>query len=606
MDAAGVARVEAFMVSHAEIEELLNSLGLPWMPQDHVDFIVDVPHLMSLLPPPVVPAPDDDGSSDESDEEGPAAGALVLAAQGDGQDHIGRLADDLLSNILSRLPTKEAARTMVLSTRWRFVWAATPLLLDDAHLRVAEGLRRMAPFRAVRAVSRCVAAHPGPVRAARITRLPFHQQEYALQRLVASLAAKNVQDLILFNCPLPLDLPLPDEILSCASLTRLYLGLWRWRFPGTTAHSPAFPNLQELGIFHTIIEDKEDALLAHCPKLKILSYAMTHNCPSHLRVNSRSLRVVMEWRCSFDEVIIDDAPCLERLLFDSVGKRRPIKIVHAPRLEVLGFLDLKLHTLEIGGIVIRAGMNVRACAMLPSVKILAVKVMFWNDMEAKMLPTLLRCFPRLETLHVMSIKSKSPDIVDDTDFWKSLASCDCLESHLKTFVLYGYHGRKHEVSFLHYIFKNGKVLKTHGFIFPDSDDVVVEGSDGSSSSDDVAVEEGPVSESVGEGNAPSGGSRYSDDVVEEGGLLSGSVGENDSPSRGSSSSDDVAVEGGPVSGTEGNAPSGGSSARYMSFCPVTSCWSFQDAIQLSAEDPFYVLRHEYAQTVRLVDDDTPC
>jgi hypothetical protein len=49
----------------------------------------------------------------------------------------------------------------------------------------------------------------------------------------------------------------------------------------------------------------------------------------------------------------------------------------------------------------QAGMNVRACSMLPSVKILAVKVRFSQDMEAKMLPTLLRCFPQLETLHIM-------------------------------------------------------------------------------------------------------------------------------------------------------------------------------------------------------------
>ena len=51
----------------------------------------------------------------------------------------------------------------------------------------------------------------------------------------------------------------------------------------------------------------------------------------------------------------------------------------------------------------QAGMNVRASAMLPSLKILAVKVRFSHDMEVKMLDTLLRCFPRLETLHVMVV-----------------------------------------------------------------------------------------------------------------------------------------------------------------------------------------------------------
>ena len=77
----------------------------------------------------------------------------------------------------------------------------------------------------MRAISRCVAAHPGPVRAVRITRTSFHRQEYTLEPLVASLADKNIQDLILFNRPWPLDMPLPDNILSCASLTRLYIGV---------------------------------------------------------------------------------------------------------------------------------------------------------------------------------------------------------------------------------------------------------------------------------------------------------------------------------------------------------------------------------------------
>ncbi|CAM0946995.1 unnamed protein product [Alopecurus aequalis] len=568
------------MITYADIAEHFNNMALEGpSAQDRIDFIV--PYLISLLPPPLVPAPDADEASDSEDDHfsltssssdddyGAAVGADwpagVLAARDDGQDHISGLANDLLSNIVSRLPTKEAARTMVLSTRWRCVWAATPLFVDDAHLRATDEPRKMSAFRDLRAVSRCVAAHPGPVRGLRITRISFHLQEYALQRLVSSLVAKNVQDLILFNRPWPLNMPLPDDILSCASLSRLYLGVWRWCFPDTTAHPPAFPNLHELGIFHTIIEDKEvDALLAHCPELKILSYAMTYNCPSRLHVRSRSLRVVMEWRCMFDEVIVDDAPCLERLLFESMCSRRPIKIVHAPRLEVLGFLDLQLHTLEIGGIVIMAGMNVRARAMLPSLKIFAVKVRFWHDMEAKMLPTLLKCFPRLETLHIMSIRSRSPDVVEDMDFWKSLASCDCLESHLKTFVLQGFQCRKHEVSFLQYIFKNGKVLKTYGIVYSDSDDLVVEGSDRSSSSDDAVMEEGPMSGSVGEGNVPSGGSSGTDGVVVERGSTSRTVG-------------------------EGNAPSGGSSGKYIFVCPASPCWSFQNAIDLSVKDPFYVL-----------------
>ena len=44
-------------------------------------------------------------------------------------------------------------------------------------------------------------------------------------------------------------------------------------------------------------------------------------------------------------------------------------------------------------------------ALLPSLKILAVKVRFSHDKEVKMLHTLLRCFPCLETLHIMVVSA---------------------------------------------------------------------------------------------------------------------------------------------------------------------------------------------------------
>uniref|UniRef100_A0ACD5V683 Uncharacterized protein n=1 Tax=Avena sativa TaxID=4498 RepID=A0ACD5V683_AVESA len=447
---------------------------------------------------------------------------------------------------------------MVLSKRWRCVWPATPLLVDDAHLRYPGASREIPGFHTVRALSRCVAAHPGPVRAVRVTRTSFHQQEYALQRLVASLAAKNVKDLILFNRPWPLNMPLPDEILRCASLCRLYLGVWH--FP--TAHRPAFPNLQELGLFHTIIEDKDiDALLARCHKLKILSFVMTYNADSRIRVSSRSLTALIEWRASLEEVVVDGAPCLERLLFDSIGEQRFVKIVQAPRLEVLGFLDLQLHELQIGGIVIKAGMNVRPRAMLQSLKIFAVKVRFSDHAEVTMLPTLLRCFPSLETLHIMSMPG-SADIVDRAEFWESLGSSDCLRSHLKTLVLHGFKNLTQELSFLNYILEKGKVLKALRIVRSELDDVL-----------------------AGVGPTTKAHELHEFAKVES------------------------VVEVGPVSGfsLERDAPSSESSGGDISVCPASRCWSFQRAIDLSVKDPFYAPRHDVDWiTCRITEDESLC
>ncbi|CAL5096386.1 unnamed protein product [Urochloa decumbens] len=444
MDGAGEEGGHLF-TTNALVEWYFNSMEGP-SAQESVDFIV--PFLRSLLPAPYVPA---------QEVESEASDAFAVAPA-DGEDRISRLPDTLLSDIISRLPTKDAGRTAALSTHWRRVWAGTPLLVDDAHLLGAGGAPAVP---VVRALLRCVAAHPGPVRGVRITRVSFCAHEYALRRLVADLADKGVQDLILFNRPWPLDMPLPDDILRCASLDRLYLGVWQ--FPKTTAaHPPAFPNLRELGLFHSLVPNREfDALLANCPKLEVLSLVLSYNDPSRLRVTSKSLKIVVDWTSSFDEVVVEDAPSVERLLFESIGKRRPVKIVGAPRLEVLGVLELDLHMLEIGGTVIKAGINVSASNMVPSLKILAVRVRFACNREAKMLPTLLKCFPRLETLHIMPIPSKSPDSEHDLSFWEHQGPCQCLKSHLETVIVYGLAlSEGHGIGFIRYIMRDGKALKT--------------------------------------------------------------------------------------------------------------------------------------------------
>ncbi|CAO2203928.1 unnamed protein product [Urochloa humidicola] len=507
------------------IEQFFNSLEGPTA-QERIDCIFAF--LTFLLPPPFVPAPEAavDDSDDESvsitssDSEAPDAGAdpraLHPAEIGDGTDHISRLPDALLCNIVSRLPTQEAARAVVLSTRWRGVWAATPLLVDDAHLAGADGPHDIP---VVRAVSRCVAAHPGPIRGVRVTRVSFYHHEYPLRRLLADLAGKGVQDLILFNRPLPLDMPLPEDILRCASLESLYLGMWY--FPKiNAAHPPAFHKLRELGLFHCIVRDKEvDALLAHCPKLEILSVVVSYGWPSRLRIVSHSLRVAVDWKSTLDEVVVQDTPCLERLIFRTIDTRRPIKIVGAPRLEVLGFLDFNLHELEIGGIAIKAGMNVRARAMVPSLKILAVTVRFACNQEAKMLPTLLKCFPCLETLHVLPVPSEPVNSTHDHEFWESLCSCECLELHLKTLMVHGCLERDNEIGFLQYVIREGKALKA------------------------VCL-------------APSPNNNVAMDMV------SASFGKN-------------------------NAASGGGSLTDISLAEIDG-WIFQNAIDMSVDDPFSV------------------
>uniref|UniRef100_A0A8R7UIP0 F-box domain-containing protein n=1 Tax=Triticum urartu TaxID=4572 RepID=A0A8R7UIP0_TRIUA len=94
---------------------------------------------------------------DEPEAPDPPTTRDGIGGGDEGLDLISRLPDELLGTIISLLPgTKEAARTAILSSRWRHLWRTTPLsLVVDCGLSGQERNR-------IAIVSKILAAHPGP------------------------------------------------------------------------------------------------------------------------------------------------------------------------------------------------------------------------------------------------------------------------------------------------------------------------------------------------------------------------------------------------------------------------------------------------------------
>jgi hypothetical protein len=283
------------------------------------------------------------------------------AAAADKTDRISRLPDNLLRRVVSLLPAKDGARTTVLSSRWRGLWRCAPTVLVDTHLLPAKcaGVRPARAGAASRAVTAAVSAalesHPGHFPFASLTCSFMDGANSALlARWFQLLATKGVDELVFINRTWPPSLRLPSSLFSCSSLRQLWIGAWV--FPDTAAlqRRAYFPNLRQLVLGCLEMQDRDlEFVLAVSPVLEILTVTGSRT-PLRARLNSHSVRCVHFCLSIVEEIAVVDAPCLERLfLFRSSNVGATVKIGHAPKLRMLGYLKPGVHLLQIGNTIIK-------------------------------------------------------------------------------------------------------------------------------------------------------------------------------------------------------------------------------------------------------------
>uniref|UniRef100_A0A0A9DQG4 F-box domain-containing protein n=1 Tax=Arundo donax TaxID=35708 RepID=A0A0A9DQG4_ARUDO len=401
------------------------------------------------LPSPAVASSDD-------------AGRDLISFLPDDIDRISSLPDELRKNIVGRLPIRDAVRTSAVSPLWRDIWVSAPLNLDDSDLlRIREDDR-------VRVISRLLRNHQGPLCSVRLQFSFFEYHKDDLLLWARILASKSVEDLVFLNQPMPVDLDLPSEILRCASLSRLYIGFFR--FPNTSGlqrHSGVFPCLKELGLCHTIVETRDFDYMMHCsPGLETLAIVASYSHPDRVCVRSHSqLRCVLLWLSMTDEVIMENVICLQRLLLwktSTVSGVFPmtVKIAHTPKLRVLGYLDTGVHKLQIGNTTIEVGTQASSSTMVPSVQVLALRVFFGDKKQSKLLPAFLRCFPNIVTLHIESTNAGRPTgKISLTSWLNNSGPLECVERHVKRIFLHGFQGDRAEIAFLKFIAEIAEELK---------------------------------------------------------------------------------------------------------------------------------------------------
>ncbi|GJM90790.1 hypothetical protein PR202_ga07102 [Eleusine coracana subsp. coracana] len=403
--------------------------------------------------------------------------AASVAEDRDGPDRISALPDEILLRVVSRLPAKDGARTAALSSRWARLWRSAPLVLVDTHLLPrrcggARPARRGVVSSAVKdAVSAVLRAHPGPFPFVSLTCVfmePRDADRAVLARWFTYLATKGVDEVVLVNRPLPIPgLRLPSALFSCASLRRLYIGAWEFTDTAVLPRGASFPNLRVLVLGCVVMKDRDlEFVLAVSPVLETLSVTGIQNRFA-ARLASHSLRVADFFLSDLKEVAVVDAPCLRRIIiwnrrsYHCRGKKMEtrMKILHAPHLRTLGYLEPGAQVLQIGNTIIKAGTKVSPNTVVPSVEILALHLHFGVSNEVKMLPSFLRCFPNVGTLCIVSVETCEPTANLNVKFWQETNPIECIQSHLKILFFCNFRGEQRELDFLMLVAENARALQ---------------------------------------------------------------------------------------------------------------------------------------------------
>jgi len=246
--------------------------------------------------------------------------------QGEDVDRISSLPDVILGEIISLLPTKDGVRTQTLASRWRHLWLSTPLNLD--HKSMPTDVEAQVDI-----ISQILAAHPGPVRRFSVLQL---DDLYYLDSWLRSPALDHLQELEVEDGATALWRSLPASAFRFTTTLRVFT-MSGCHLLDETVETFQFPQLRQLSLDRVRISEVAlHGIISRCPVLEYLLLNSTgFRC---LRINSPSLKSVAISSACSEELIIEDAPLLQRLLQLQPRCVLNVSVISAPKVETLGCL----------------------------------------------------------------------------------------------------------------------------------------------------------------------------------------------------------------------------------------------------------------------------
>ncbi|KAL6614574.1 hypothetical protein ACP70R_036844 [Stipagrostis hirtigluma subsp. patula] len=426
--------------------------------------------------PPPSPPPIPRAAADTDDEEfggrpakrarpesggGDGGGAADQPSE-DGRDRISELPDAVLLSVLSNLPLRDAGRTAALSSRWRSLFDQSVLDFNACQPFPPEEGRGCEWF--ISAITDILAARPQVrIRSFRVVMYGqgFAGHQGAVDGWFRALARHGVRELgvdMFYTAPTQI---LPRSLLDLASLETLKV--YRCSFPDAEL-GPA-PRLRALRTLElssvNVSQHSLQSMLSHCASLECVKLKNIIGVYK-ICLRSKSLARLYGDFGNLTELVVEDAPNLEELVgIGLTSGTAKVKIISAPKLQVLGYLGISVRPLVLHDTVFDGGI-VQLRTLMHNVKTLAIQVPFSEKGYTVFVSQLLKCFPCLEVLQVEPDERSISRWVN-VEEWDTAISIQCIEHSINRVVFENFGGEECQMGFLTFLLGMARALKVVEF-----------------------------------------------------------------------------------------------------------------------------------------------
>ncbi|KAG8382973.1 hypothetical protein BUALT_Bualt05G0135600 [Buddleja alternifolia] len=379
-----------------------------------------------------------------------------------GDDLISELPQSIIETILTKLSIRDAVRTSILSSRWRYKWASlTHLVFDDRSVTQCND-GPLVEDKVANFITRFLFLHNGPIHKFSLSTSYLHSSPDVDQWLLF-ISRKDVKELVLelgegewFRAP--------SCVFDCKKLTRLELIRCELDPP---PNFKGFFCLKQLSLQQVLIPpDDIECLISSCPLLESLTLSYFDSL--ELTVRAPNLKyLILEGE--FKDLCLANAPLLVAIslamyMTDDIAEHFEQSstcnfdrfLGGVPNLERLTGHIYFTKYLSIG---IERGRNAITYHHLKFIDL--YQVSFDDLKEVLVVLQLIACSPNLQELQILG-SSNTPAATGDPDtgYWEEIFLCNCTLDRLKTVKMSDVSGVPHEMKFIEYLLERSPGLET--------------------------------------------------------------------------------------------------------------------------------------------------